>query len=235
MQILGILVAGAVVYIGFLDRESSVISYLDWHAMTIILLGTFGAIVLGSGARNLWRTFTNLREFLPFRGGYSAGSRLIEEERQAFESLWLAGKKTEAMAVVDKSDLATTQLIAQATLENASPLAIDAQFTNLSQKEVDAIHPSACNWELMGRLAPSFGMVGTLTGMIQLFKNFGSANTQIGAGLSLALLATLYGITFGAAIFGPIGHYLANLLEERLAILEKCEKTTQRIASMSRR
>ena len=49
-------------------------------------------------------------------------------------------------------------------------------------------------------LAPSFGMVGTITGMIQLFQKMGADNMDLGSAISLALLATLYGVAFGPGV-----------------------------------
>lgn len=46
----------------------------------------------------------------------------------------------------------------------------------------------------MASTAPAFGMVGTLVGMIIMLQNIQGDMTRIGLGLSVALLATLYGI-----------------------------------------
>ncbi|MCA9547247.1 MAG: MotA/TolQ/ExbB proton channel family protein, partial [Myxococcales bacterium] len=85
--------------------------------------------------------------------------------------------------------------------------------------------PPIANWELLARLGPSFGMVGTVTGMIQLFQNMGDENLNLGAAISLALVATLYGIAFGAGVAGPIGHFLRTQLDERLGVLDRCRQT----------
>ena len=78
-------------------------------------------------------------------------------------------------------------------------------------------------------------MVGMITGMIQLFKNMGAEGSDLGAAISLALLATLYGVAFGAGVAGPIGHYLRNLLDERMGALERCEQTVYELVARSRR
>jgi len=54
----------------------------------------------------------------------------------------------------------------------------------------------------MSASCPAFA-VGTITGMIQLFRNMSADNLNIGAAMSLALLATLYGVAFGAGAPGP--------------------------------
>ena len=73
-------------------------------------------------------------------------------------------------------------------------------------------------------------MVGTITGMIQLFRSMGEDNMNIGAAMSLALVATLYGVAFGAGVAGPIGHYLRGLLDDRLGALERCRQSVLELA-----
>ena len=97
------------------------------------------------------------------------------------------------------------------------------------------MQPAVGNWELLSKLAPSFGMVGTITGMIQLFRNMGADSMNIGSAISLALLATLYGVAFGAGVAGPIGHFLRSLLDERLGVLERCEQSVAELIARSGR
>ena len=55
----------------------------------------------------------------------------------------------------------------------------------------------------MGGAAPAFGMIGTLVGLIIMLDNLGGDPTQLGAGLAVAPLTTLYGVMFARMIFIP--------------------------------
>ncbi len=59
----------------------------------------------------------------------------------------------------------------------------------------------------MGAAAPAFGMIGTLVGMIAMLSQMGSGAENmvevIGSGMSLALVATLYGVMFARMVFLP--------------------------------
>ncbi len=55
----------------------------------------------------------------------------------------------------------------------------------------------------MAAAAPAFGMVGTLIGLIIMLDNMGEDPSQIGAGLAVALVTTLYGIMLARLIFAP--------------------------------
>jgi len=62
---------------------------------------------------------------------------------------------------------------------------------------------------------PAFGMIGTLIGLIIMLDNMGGDPTQLGAGLAVALLTTLYGVIFARMIFLPA----ANKIQQREEIV----------------
>ena len=55
----------------------------------------------------------------------------------------------------------------------------------------------------MAVAAPAFGMVGTLIGLIIMLDNMGDVPSQLGAGLAMALVTTLYGIMLARLVFAP--------------------------------
>jgi chemotaxis protein MotA len=62
-----------------------------------------------------------------------------------------------------------------------------------------------------GKIAPAFGMIGTLAGLIAMLQALGSDPDAIGSGMSLALITTMYGSIFANLILVP----LKNKLEDR--------------------
>jgi chemotaxis protein MotA len=72
-------------------------------------------------------------------------------------------------------------------------------------------------WKAMGGYAPTMGMVGTVIGLINMLGNL-SDPAQLGAGLSVALLTTLYGVIFANLVFLPIGSKLNRLHEAELTV-----------------
>ena len=117
----------------------------------------------------------------------------------------------------------------------SSEEATRAAFTELRHAELSRWQPAIGNWELLSKLAPSFGMVGTITGMIKLFQKMGEDSMDLGSAISLALLATLYGVAFGAGVAGPVGHFLRNLLDERLGALERAEQSVAELIARAGR
>ena len=54
----------------------------------------------------------------------------------------------------------------------------------------------------LGTYAPAFGMTGTLLGLVQMLSNLADPS-QIGSGMAVAMLTTLYGVVLAYAIFLP--------------------------------
>ena len=55
----------------------------------------------------------------------------------------------------------------------------------------------------MASAAPAFGMVGTLVGLIIMLDSIEADYTQIGSGLAIALLTTLYGVLLSQLLLKP--------------------------------
>jgi chemotaxis protein MotA len=74
-------------------------------------------------------------------------------------------------------------------------------------------------WDTLGSLAPGFGMLGTLIGLIGMLRNLGSGDTAaIGTGMAAALITTLYG-SFIANLFAiPFVRKLTRRSEDELAM-----------------
>lgn len=78
-------------------------------------------------------------------------------------------------------------------------------------------------WQDLGSYAPAWGMVGTLIGLINMMKTMGTDSSAIGAGMSLALITTLYGSIIANWICIPISRKLekksdAVFLEKEIII-----------------
>ena len=74
----------------------------------------------------------------------------------------------------------------------------------------------------LGKLLPSFGLIGTLTGMVLLLKNISGENVQsLPAALSLAVLTTLYGAVLANVVVSPLAarlHVVAVETETKMRL-----------------
>lgn len=229
MQLVGLAVLAFIIWFGFSDRDATQISPFDAHALVMVLVGSAGAVLVSSSNGTALRTIALLRELVPGMRRFDKITSSMEAERGQICSLWAQGKRAAAIELGDKSSYGAIKGMVELLLHRTGEVASSKVFLELRQEELTQWQPAIGNWEMLAKLGPSFGMIGTITGMIQMFRTMSAENLNIGAAMSLALLATLYGVAFGAGVAGPIGHYLNGLLDERLGFLERCEKSVNEI------
>lgn len=72
----------------------------------------------------------------------------------------------------------------------------------------------------MAKMAPAFGIIGTLIGLIAMMQSMGGGSlAQIGPGMAVALVTTLYGALFAYLIFLPLAVKVENAVEERVLLM----------------
>ncbi len=234
MQIIGILLLAFVIAFGFSERDKTqMVSAFDLHALVMVLVGSMAAVLVSSSGTTARRTILCLRELIPGLRVFRQATFTMDQERTQIESLWREGKRSQALALAESSRFDVSKKMVDLLLNRAPQVASAKSFLELRHEEISRWQPAISNWEMLAKLGPAFGMVGTITGMIRLFQNMSADNLNIGASMSLALLATLYGVAFGAGVAGPIGHFLNGQLDERLGLFERFEKSTNELVARS--
>ena len=103
--------------------------------------------------------------------------------------------KMAIMLIVDANDPDKVRAI----LEN------DIECMSARHEDAAALYDKASS------VAPAFGMVGTLVGLINMLNNMelsGDGGSSIGKDMGTALITTLYGCILAHMIFGPIANNL---------------------------
>ncbi len=98
----------------------------------------------------------------------------------------------------------------------------EAYIKDVMETEMDAMvkrhEETSAILKSGGRLAPGFGLVGTLIGLISLLRSLGDVNMiqNIGPSMSVALITTFYGALLSNLFFNPMYEKLMNQTEEEL-------------------
>ncbi|WP_319763989.1 MotA/TolQ/ExbB proton channel family protein [Maridesulfovibrio sp.] len=71
----------------------------------------------------------------------------------------------------------------------------------------------------MGAMAPAFGMIGTLIGLVQMLSNLSDPDA-IGPAMAVALLTTLYGSVLANVVFLPLATKLSERSLEEASYME---------------
>lgn len=91
-------------------------------------------------------------------------------------------------------------------------------YTNLDQ--VESRHEDGIAlFERWAKLAPAFGMIGTLLGLIGMMANL-EDTASIGPNMAVALITTLYGSLFANLILSPVQFKLEDRHKEEMQIKE---------------
>lgn len=199
-----------------------------------LALVTFAVVFGGSGS-----AFIHGPSVLIMLGGITSALFLNFRTRQIRNSLSIASKcfvqtpRDPATLVeeirqhaltVRRHGLRSMEILAEKADDPLMRLGFDLVSNECSSEELTAAfqrekqqvtqrHVSGRRlFEVLGAAAPAWGMVGTLIGLIQMLGNLQDPR-QIGSGLALALLTTLYGALFSNLACLPI----AGKLESRQA------------------
>ncbi len=118
----------------------------------------------------------------------------------------------------------------QLTIDGLEPQAI----TDIMETEISFIEDrhklGADMFQSMGTFAPSFGMIGTLIGLVQMLQQMDDPS-KIGPSMAVALITTFYGAVLANVIFLPIAGKLRTRSKEE-SLLKQI--VLQGIISLSR-
>ncbi len=87
--------------------------------------------------------------------------------------------------------------------------------------EIQSRHETGITiFDTWGKIAPAFGMIGTLVGLIAMLVNLGGDTSVIGQGMALALVTTLYGAFLANLLLIPIKVKLEDRDREETRVKE---------------
>ena len=106
----------------------------------------------------------------------------------------------------------------QMILDNFDPLRVEMMLGKEINLYLDQLQTQLNVINRLARLAPVFGFVGTIIGLINVLNHIGSS-AQIGQGMATALLTTFYGLLFANFLFLPIaGKFAEHIRREALML-----------------
>lgn len=208
LTLLGIVVGVAALLGGNFLEGGSLASLLNFPAAVIVFGGTIGAAVLQTPAHNLKRALSMGRDILfPQLPSYERGIKKIIRWAAVARKDGLLGLEPLAereaevfcrkglMLLIDGNDTAGIRRVLEIDL--------------LAKEQRD--HNAAGFYEAMGGYAPTIGIIGAVIGLIHVMKNLADPS-QLGPGIAVAFVATIYGVAFANLLLLPI----ANKLKQQI-------------------
>lgn len=178
-----------------------------------MLGGTLAVMLLTTPGHGLLHSFRAiLGVFAPAAGGTLQA--LIDEiavcarvsRRDGPKGLEVQAKKTASVflreALLLVCDVNDRDQI-QSTLETA---------LRLRERQAEA---DARTFEVAGGFAPTIGIMGTVVGLIEVMRQFGSLQS-VGAGIGTAFVSTIYGLAAANLVLLPLAHRIRARAAEEL-------------------
>ena len=205
------LAAGALV-IGFAVTAGVPSSqiFFNVHAMIVVAGGTIAASVVCFSLPQLKGIFGTLASSLSV-GNPNEARTIVDQLVRVSKCLNSGGSIEEVLNEVRHPFLKESLL-----LMDQGGLQVD-ELRDVLVKRIDLgnerLRRDSIMFKTIGRFPPAFGLIGTTIGMVGLLSGLGSprAFEQLGPAMSLALVATFYGLVLSNIILIPIGE---NLLQK---------------------
>lgn len=222
--IIGIVAAFAVMIIGMMQGDASgaflsvtqLKNFVDPASVFITVGCTFAVLIASFPIPTLtaipkhFAVLMNTKKYDPL----SVIDKLVELAQVARKNGLLA---LEEMGN-QESDPFFKQCIMLVVDNNDADQAREIMMNDIEQ--ASARHESAAGmYDKASSVAPAFGMVGTLVGLINMLKGMNIEDggaSSIGTAMGTALITTLYGCVLAHMIFGPIATQLRQRDEEEM-------------------
>lgn len=210
---LGLALGVTIVYYAVLAKGGDATMFTNVVALLIALGGTFAATTLSSSRITAVHAFSAVKRlfFTGTVGSKQVAAELVRLSRQA-KARGFASLSPEEVTAKDPFLLKGLHLVADGVPPERIEELLRLESEILSEKRAGAERM----FRLMGTYSPMFGLVGTLIGLIQMLKGLTDPRA-IGQGMSVALMATFYGVLLAGLFFLPLAGKVRTLdLDERL-------------------
>lgn len=179
--------------------------FWDPPSVAIVLGGTVAAL-LGSYPFNMLTTMFKHIKIVFFGKGYPTKQLIdtLEEMAQLARKNGLLALEEKANEIDDPFFKEGIMMIVDATEAEAVRATLENELDIMSERHEEL----AGMYEKGAAFAPSFGMIGTLVGLVKMLYEMGKEGFDIGPAMATALITTFYGCILANLIFNPIAKKL---------------------------
>lgn len=214
LSVISLIIAISVLSVAILTASNNPRTFLDFHGLLVVIGGTFAAAAVSI---QLDRVFMLLKVYFErnIRGKKIDYQSVIRQLMVVADSIrredpGLANtiKNFQDSFLKDSLDLALS--------DNLEKDAIVKVLYQKSNTLFERYHIDAARFKGLGKYPPAMGLLGAVTGMISLLGGLGKpgAEKTMGPAMSIALVATLYGIALANFFVIPIGESLMDSAKE---------------------
>ena len=181
---------------------------LNGPAALIVIGGTLGAAFLQTPLPALKRASVIVRWIiLPPSIDMLGGINQVVTWSMKARKEGLLGLESIADAEADPYARKGLQLLVDGAEPEAIRSILEVDLYTQESRDLQA----AKMFESMGGYAPTIGIIGAVMGLIHVMGNLADPS-QLGSGIAVAFVATIYGVSFANLLLLPIGNKLKSLV-----------------------
>lgn len=209
LTISGLVIAVAAIATSFYIDGGDVSMLVNGSAMLIVLGGSIGAMLVQSMASHARRALGMLHWIL-------RAPTLDFEDSISRMGGWAHTARVDGFLALENAALSETDPLLQRGLQllvdgaDASVLqqVLDSELSLHKERQKKAAHV----FEALGGYCPTFGMLGSVLGLVLAMDNI--SNPEILArGIASAFITTIYGVALANMVFLPIASKLTALID----------------------
>lgn len=215
---LGFAGAAALFVVAILMTSDTPLLYLNGHGALIVAGGTAMATMISFSFSQIGSAF--VRAFRMMKG-----ERFVEkDDLERFVRVATLRQGGKLSTIEEEARKTTSPFIATGLQMLADNMPADdiAHVLEMRMKYQEAAERNdAAVFKAMAIFTPAFGLSATLIGLINMLFLMGQGATpqQVGMNMSLALVATFYGVTLANAIFRPIATKIEMKTQDRMRVM----------------
>lgn len=226
-SVAGVVLALAGLLLGHGLEGGKFASLVQPAAFAIVVVGTFGAVLLQNESRTFLRGVRMLRWI--FAPPPSRRDKLAREI-----AAWSGHARRDGLLSLEQFMQGNTDRFIQKGLrlviDGIHPdklrgiLEIELTAYEFSQRQAAKI------WESAAGYAPTIGILGAVLGLINVMENL-SDPSRLGGGIAVAFVSTVYGVGLANLFFYPVGNKLKGIVAEKVVQYEILTEVFHDIAS----
>ena len=215
-SVIGLALALAGLLVGQALEGGKMASLLQPAAFAIVIVGTFGAVLLQTRLRTFVRGLEMLRwVFLPPADTRAALARDIGQ--------WsLTARRDGPLALerlmentADRFNAKGLRMIVDGIAPDKLRQLLDVEISAYEMAERQAVKV----WESAAGYSPTIGILGAVLGLIHVMENL-TDPSKLGSGIAVAFVSTIYGVGLANLLFLPVANKLKAIVSRRVVQYE---------------
>jgi chemotaxis protein MotA len=226
-SVAGLVLALAGLLLGQFLEGGRFSSLIQPAAFVIVVVGTFGAVLLQSEKETFLRGMRMLKwVFMP---PPSQRARLARDI-----ATWSLHARRDGLLSLEKHMLGSKDKFIQKGLRLVVDGIAPDKVRSLLETEVTAYEfgqrQAARIWESAAGYSPTIGILGAVLGLIHVMENLGDP-ARLGNGIAVAFVSTVYGVGLANLFYYPVGNKIKNIVAETVTQYEILTDVFHDIAS----